>query len=368
MNRNGWVDYGKSGSPGNSLIELSEKADKCLENNNLSESIIICKVLIANVSKFLNSVDDSSGLLSTAISNSFSTLSEAMTQCHPMLKDQLFDFCITEYQNKKYSNIGIEDEFLTLLPELVTTDEQEKIFFDILDICLSIEITNEASDYRCVRIISAKADYFLSNDMKEEADKLIIDNMNYPEFRGIIVDQYIAKKDFTSAQKLCLEGIKISESKKHYGTMHDWMDKLLQISELEKNIDNIRKWSEKLFFEHGFDMKYYRILKQTYLGKDNEWKNECEKIPEILGQDIDGWNSESLYERAEIFIEENYSDRLLKLIQNNRDDILFVDKFAEKIKDKYPAELIELYSTAIIKHAKTADKRVYKEAVKYLKH
>ena len=68
------------------------------------------------------------------------------------------------------------------------------------------------------------------------------------------------------------------------------------------------------------------------------------------------------------FIEENYLDRLLELIQNSQNDIRFVDKFAENIKDKYPKELTEAYSSAIKKHAKTTDKRIYKEVVKYMKN
>ena len=139
LDRSGWVDYRNSCILGGALIELAEKADNCLAKNNRTECIIICKVLIENVTEFLNSVDDSSGLLSEALNNSFATLGDVIAQSPPVLKDDLFEYCITEYQKKKYRDIGVDDEFLNLLPELITTDEQEKIFLDILDKRLSIE-------------------------------------------------------------------------------------------------------------------------------------------------------------------------------------------------------------------------------------
>lgn len=364
--RNGWVDYRNAKALGNSLFELSEKANKLLLSKKISECITLCKVLIEKTALILNSVDDSSGLISNALNNSFGIFKDAIKKSPPMLKDQLFEYCIRQYQDERYSDFGFDDEFLALLPELVTTEEQEKIFLNVIDERLSFEISNEPYHYTIVRLISAKIDFYRSKNMNVKANKILKENIEYPEFREIIVDQLIAKKDFAEAKNLCHEGINIAKNKNHPGTINMWMQKLLHISRLEEDIPDIRNWSEKLFFAFHV-MEYYRILKSTYSGKNKEWKNECEKILEKLR--IDAGNKIYYMEDpiAEVFIEESYYDRLLLLLQKSQNDIRFIDQYAEKIADKYPSELIQLYSAALRKHATTADRRVYAEVVKYLK-
>lgn len=71
---------------------------------------------------------------------------------------------------------------------------------------------------------------------------------------------------------------------------------------------------------------------------------------------------------AEIFKEENNTERLLKLVQNNPDDLRFIDEHAVHLRDKYPEEIISLYVAAIKSLAKITDVKIYYEVVKYMKN
>jgi len=364
--RNGFMEYRSVHKFAHSLIELAEKGEKIFVNGNINESLTICKTLIENISEFVSEVDDSGGGLSSAIENAFDTFSGIVSKAPPMLKDDLFVYCMNEYQKEKYHDFGFEDRFLDLLPSLISTEEQEKDFFELINKQIEIEKKNEYSDYNTVRLICAKIEYLREKNLNAEAKALIRENIIHPDFREIVIDEAVKKKDFEIAKKLCLEGLVISEKANHYGISDKWRQKLLHISEFNKNIPDIRKWSELLFFKSNFDMKYYMKLKSTY--DNNAWRDASEMIVDKIKKENNPGGYRYADTLAKIFIEEKYIERLLNLVQSNSKLIDFIDCYAKYLKDKYPEEIISLYFEAIKSHAKTTDRKTYEEVANYLKN
>ncbi len=168
----------------------------------IKESLTICKVLIENIAMYMGQVDDSSGRLGDAFENSLSTFSTIVSMAPPMLKDELFDYCIKEFQMGKYHDFGFEDKFLDLLPLLISTEEQEKDFFKLINDQIEIEKKKEYSGYCIVRLLCAKIEYFKSKSLSADAKKLIRENILYPEFREIVINESMKKKDFETAKQL----------------------------------------------------------------------------------------------------------------------------------------------------------------------
>ncbi len=131
--RNGFIDYHNVNKFANSLIELAKKGEEIFVKGNIIESLIISKTLIENICEFFHEVDDSQGRLSTAIEISFNTFSGIVSKAPPMLKDELFVYCVNEYQKEKYHDFGFEENFLELLPSLISTEEQETDFFELIN-------------------------------------------------------------------------------------------------------------------------------------------------------------------------------------------------------------------------------------------
>ena len=364
--RYGFIDYRKTRDLFDSLTELSSKADKVFIGGNIPESMVICKTMIEEIPLLLNNADDSDGGLSSVLEDAFGLLSRIAEKAPPLLKDKLFKYCTDEYQKEKYHQYDIDDRFLDLIPELVTTEEQEKIFFELIDKRIEIEKMKEYSDYSVVRLICAKLEYLKMNDLDTEIKKITEQNIIYPEFRRILIDGEIREKNYKKAKDLCMEGIRISEKKVHRGTTREWQQKILEISEKENNVNEVRKWSEVLYFNFEHDIKYFKKLKSTY--NKSEWTDVCEKIIEKLQKK----NIKGIYYSAgalaEIFKEENNTERLLKLVQNNPDDLRFIDEHAVHLRDKYPEEIISLYVEAIKSLAKITDVKIYYEVVKYMKN
>ena len=364
--RYGFIDYRKTQKLVDALSELSSKADQIFTGGNIPESMVICKTMIEELPLLINNADDGDGGISSVLEDAFDILSRIADKAPPLLKDELFQYCTDEYQKEKYHQYDIDDRFLDLIPELVTTDEQEKIFFELIDKQIEIEKKKDYSDYTVVRLICTKMEYYQKNNLISEIKKLREKNIFYPEFRRLIIADEIKKRKFGRAKDLCLEGIKISENKNHFGTAREWQEKILEIAGLENNISDIRKWSEILFFKSNFEMKYFKKLKSTY--DISEWKDECEKFIEKVKKldKYGGYYSARVI--AEIFIEEKYIERLLKLVQINKTHLEFIDEYAEHLRDKYPEEIITLYIEAIKSHAKITDVKIYYEVIRYMKN
>lgn len=363
--RYGFIDYRSSLSLTRDLGNLLNKAQAFLEERNLMESLAICKALIEEVPLLFQHMDDSSGGISDLMDFSFDIFSQIVSKAPPLLKDELFRYCIDRFSEEKYHDFDFGDGFLSLLPELITIEEQEKQFLKIIDNRIDVERNKEYPDYRVSHLLQVKVDFLMNGNRKEEARQLVKDNRQYPEFMEMIVDEALQKNDYPKAVALCFEGIKIAEEKGHPGTVNSWNEKLLSIYEKTKNRVEIRKTAKKLFFEKHFSMTYYKKLKSTYV--QDEWPEICESIIE----DIKGKNKRGDYydarTLANIFVEENYKERLLKLLQINSDKIDFVAEYTEQLKKDYPDELILLYEKGIRKLGENTGRNYYNEVAYYLK-
>ena len=362
--RQGFIDYYSANSFSDSLYELVQKADELIVNKNIMEALAICKVIIEEIPNIIQNMDDSGGGAGSVFEYAFETLSTIVNIAPPMLKDDLFDYCITEYPKEKYHDFGFEDDFLRILPNVVTTEEQEKEFFKLVDNEIKKSSKDDYKRYAIVRLINTKITYLQQAKREGEAHALIEKNKNYSEFREILVNNAISKNDFELAKELCNEGIIIAKNTESWGPDLEWHQKLLEISEKENSTEDIRKYAEYLYFNNRFQLDFYRKIKQTY-SKD-EWGNKCEKII----NKIKGPEERGAYDKAtalaDVFVEEKYFNRLLTLMELNQKDIYFVDRYATHLKKTYPAKVLIFYGNAVKKIAINTGRKFYNEMAKYM--
>ena len=361
--RYGFIDYRSAHTFTRNMETLLNKSERLLEDGNINESLAICKSMIEVIPSLI--MDDSDGGIQILSDYTFNIFSEIAAKAKPELRDALFQYCINKYPELKKTNYDFGDEILYILPDLITTEEQEKDFFKLVDKQIKLESGNEYSEYKVRHLIQVKINFLTGRNRKEEAWRLVEDNHQHPEFMEMIVDKLLEKKDYKKAVELCFEGIRIAEEKQHPGTVHEWNEKLLSIYETTENIAEIRKMSEKLLFESNFQLKYYKKLKSTY--EKSEWPGICEGIiNKIKGKKAIG-SYHFANTLADIFVEENYRERLLKLLQLNPEEINFINRYAKHLKNLYPGELILLYESGIKKLAENTGRRYYDEVAGYLK-
>lgn len=362
--RYGFIDYHEANSLIDELYELVEKANDFVVKNNIVEALSICKTIIEELPIIVCEMDDSGGGVSDVFDNAFGTLYSIISKAPPMLKDDLFQYCLAEYPKQKYHDFGFEDYFIQMLPQLVTTEEQEIEFFNLIDKQIKIAEKDDYSQYGVVSLINTKIKYLRLAKREDEAYTLIEANKNYSEFRKILVNDAISNNKFVVAKELCNKGIVLAKKMEYDRTEMEWHQKLLEISEKEKNIEDIRKYAEHLYFTYNFNSEYYGKIKLTY-SKD-EWSNKCENIVDkIKGPQQKGgyYKATAL---ANIFVEEKYFERLLKLMEINQKDIHFVDNYATHLKKLYPTKVLTFYGNEVKKIAVNTGRNIYNEMAKYL--
>ncbi len=361
----GFIDYNATRTLTDPLFDLTQKAEELLGKNNIAEALEICKTLIEEVPVFVQSMDDSDGSAGDVMEQAFDTFYNIADQVPPLIKDDLFIYCLSEYPKEKYHDFGFEYRFLDVFPLLITTADQEEQFFDLINQQIEEERGKSYSDYSIIQLINAKIDYLQLAKREDEAQALIEANKNYADFRGLLVSQAISRKDFNTAKELCKEGIVIAKKEQHLGTENSWYVKILEIAEKTKNILEIRKWSEKLYFDNHFSKEYYLKLKSTY--SDHGWPEKCEEIINKLKGKEQRGGYVDVNALANIFIKEKYWDRLLKLLQINSKQIFFVDSYADKLKNQFPAEILALYEKGVKEYAISTGRNIYRDVADLLK-
>ena len=269
----GFIDYHSARGLTISLHELAQKAEEFVNKGKITEGLAICKTLIEEVPDFIGNMDDSQGGAGDIIDYAFDILQQIIDNAPPLLKDELFEYCLNEYEKEKYHDFSFEDNFLSMIPQLVTTEDQENKYFKIINQQIESEKKEPYSEYRITKLIKTKVLFLQKNKREKEAWELIEKNIEYFDFREMVINKAIGKVDYHKAKELCLIGIEIANKKGNYGTINQWKQMMLHIACNEQNVSDIRKWSRTLFFENHFDMDYYKKLKSTYAKE--EWTDRC---------------------------------------------------------------------------------------------
>lgn len=362
--RYGYIDYYNSPKLVKPLDKLLDKALLLMSNKNYRESLVICQTIVEEMPFIVNNMDDSNGESTYLFEKAIDCLLEIANTAPPMLKDELFDYSLLEYPKKKYSDFGFDDNFLLLLPQLITLKEQEERFFNLIDEQLEKIKGNSYESYYATNLIKIKINYYKSRKKEEQANRLIEEHIIYPDFRKIIVKNKIALKEYGIAKSLCEEGHRIATKQKALGDENYWVDELLFIAEKEKNKEEIRKWANKRYNDSHYNITYYKKLKATY--KEEEWNLIRQRIiTKLKGNKYVHTNI--IKALCDIYVEEKDWAILLKQLQLNHNLISFLDMYAHHLLAQYPKEIITAYKNSIIAIAKSTGKSVYNEVAKYLK-
>jgi uncharacterized Zn finger protein len=360
----GFIDYEAAYNLTQPLYELNEKADELLYSSNIRECLVLCQTLIEEVAETAGFIDQAAVGVEDTIYSAFNTLFALIEKAPPNIKDELFEWCLQEMTHQKYSDYGFESNFLYLLPELVSSQEQEERFFALLDRRIAHAKKSQYSDYGVTLLVKAKIDYLQHNNREEEVIRLLQRNVQFYEFRSRLIDHSLNNSDFEQAKKLCRGGLEQAKKKNRWGNGSRWKGKLYQIAEMEEDLSAMRKWAEELYFK-GYNIQWYQALKDTY--SNVEWPGKCE---ELLSY-IKGTKQRGGYRKgnamADIFIEEGYKKRLLKLLQLNDENFTFILQYAGELSDEYPHEILDFYEKGIKEYARSTGRKRYRQIADWLK-
>ncbi|MCK9400456.1 MAG: hypothetical protein M0Q51_10755 [Bacteroidales bacterium] len=363
--RHGFIEYKNTYKVSDPMFDLISRSKQFLATNNLYDSLAITKVIIEELPEILQMIDDSDGFGYQFIQDAFDILDQISTEAPPLLKDELFNYFIEEMPKDKYREFAWDTHFLDLIPQTISTIEQEKLFFNLIDRNIELAKNNEYGQYGIIRLLEAKIHYLENSGHAEQAADIMSENIDIPEFRIKLIDKAMMEIDLIQARQLCENGIWQSEThRKYQNSGLRFKEIMLDISEKENNTAEIRKWAETLFFEESFNMDYFRKLKKSC--SPAEWPEKAEEIinkikkPEATG---DHYHAQAL---ADIFVEEDYPERLLTLMKINATHLSFIDRYSKHLENIYPSEMIAIYEKNITDLADQTGRSVYENVARYL--
>ena len=336
-----------------------------LAKNNLTESLAITQAILEEIPEIALNMDDSDGGASFIWEATFKNFHDIIEKAPPLLKDQLFDYCMAQYPLDKYHDCCFDDSFLDILPQLINSGEQEKAFFELLSQRIMIAQKRNHGEYAIVALLKAKISYLEQNSRSNEALAIITNNIHLSDFRNMLIVKAMNLKNYQEARQLCISGIDIAVKNSHPGTVAQYTILLLEIAELLKDIPEIRKLAEKLFFNNHYDFKYYRILKKNW--EKEKWLEKCEEIIIKIKTPTARGSYSDADKLAQLFVEEGYHERLLLLMQLNSGHLKFIDEYSKHLSSQFPAEVIELYKNAILAYAEDTGRSVYNDIARYMK-
>lgn len=354
-----WDNYGfDAADVAEDLKPLLDKADYFIKHKNYEEAILICRTLIETIPNEWNPDFDYDGDVQVVYDAAIDKLQEMLEQnlLSATQKKALFTWYSAEQKNEKHRHVGLNTDLKAL--EEFFTDTPEMLRQSIKNI--DERIDRAASDYEKEKAAMQKIRLLQNAGLEHEAETAISQYLEFSDVRKLRVEELLYKKQYEEAIDLIKDGIKIAESKKLYGTLNDWKDKLLDIYVLQKDKAKIISTAHDLFINGRDSRKYYQTLKK-YIPQA-EWPHALQRL--LSGMSDGGWGSANEF-KAEILIEHQMWDSLFALCKKANAES--IEKYEKYLKPYYTKEIFDAYLNYAEKQALITDKQAYSNVARILK-
>jgi hypothetical protein len=340
------------------LSELLSKANYFVTQNNFSEAAAIAQSIIEAIPRNIETVDDSDGELGDTFDSAVNLLLEIADNEMAIgeLKKEIFRWVAKEVKEKIYSDYGF-DEIHTLL---IPYTQAAGFIHEALEI--ADERIRNANEYHLESAVLIKLQLLKQNNLVNEIKHLMDQYLHLVSIRQMKVNELLEDKRYREAIVLIKEGIQIADKEKHPGTVGDWNDQLLQIYTDMEDHANVIKYAEHLFYTGRDGMKYYHILKNEK-NKD-EWPLYLDKL--LSQRKNEGWPGHPDSILGKIYIDEQYWDRLMDLVEKS--ELNGLETYEQYLKSRFPEKLRDLFVEKVISYAeKNASRTHYQYAAGILR-
>ena len=353
--RDGWIGWSDMKYVVNTTEPFLENAEKYLTSNNFENVFFISTALLEEMTEAFQYGDDSNGDLGYFIESAMELLSKLAQEKLPKtLKDEIFEYCISSFNQKLFDGWDWHLGMLHLACELIEKESDADIILNCLD-----TINGE---YEREQAQSFKLDLLRKFKDEKEVEKYINKHISNSSIRKQEIEKAFVAKNFKRAKELSKNGIKCDEKDKP-GLAKDWYDWLLKIALVQNDTIKIIEYARfRLINSFGGTQNYYQILKENIEEKD--WHSFLEEIiKEITPKQR--WTYTELIRK--IYIKEEWWDRLFLMLKQNL-SMENIQQNEQYLSKDYSSELIELYSERIINYVeKYIGRNHYQTACRYLR-
>jgi hypothetical protein len=329
------------------LYAMLRKARDLTFQKEFKQATAIAQSLIEAIPRKYEMTDDSSGEISEIFTGSVDLLG-AILQFENIDKDlagKIFHWLKGQMNEQVYHYHG----FYELDSLFVPCAEAAGLVDDALDI-INHRIKNADSSYQLEMEVKEKIQLLQIQGKTQEVENTIGKYIGLPGIRKLRIQDLLEKDKPFDAISLIKDAIIEAGKQDNRSLMTDLKEQLLDIYQGLNDHKNVVRYAEDLFsMGHGI-MKYYRILKgETDPG---EWPDRLDAL--IKGYEGGSGNLPKNV-LAQVFIEEEYWDRLLQMMEKL--ELWEMDAYEKYLKPIYPTELLSLYEQKVSRYAEINESR-----------
>ncbi len=353
--RDGWIGWSDMKYVVNTTEPFLENAEMYLANNNFENVFFISTALLEEMTEAFQYGDDSNGDLGYFVESAMELLSKLAQEKLPKtLKEEIFEYCISTFNQKLFDGWDWHLGMLHLACELIERESDADVILSCLDTI--------NGKYERERAQSFKLDLLRKFKDEKEVEKYINKHISNLLIRTTEIEKSFKSKNFERVVKLSKDGISCDEKDKP-GLVKGWYNWLLKVAQAEKDTSKVIEYSRFLFIDNFHpEQDYYQILKDNI--EDENWHPFLEEIiKEITPKNR--WTYTELIRK--IYIKEEWWDRLFLMLKQNlsMENIELNEQYLSK---DYSLELIELYSERVINYVeKFIGRNHYQTACRYLR-
>lgn len=254
------------------------------------------------------------------------------------LKDRMYKRSLETALDRRWTPWHCDPHWMEVLVILGSGKEEE--ILGIVDRLLELETDyHRGFDHYVHRFLSHKIDLLRALGREEQAVRLLETNPLSRLLRERLIREFESAGNFGMIKALCEHGIETAVRIDPH--LHDhWQVVLVGMAVKFKDAGTIREYAGKLY-RTKYDIKYYRLIKDTYGPVDWRARLEADFIKPL---------AETPTHLSAILAEEKDWPRLVDLLQR-RPVFSLVQKYTDVLLPHYPGELLGLYRQGLIEYA-----------------
>ncbi|MEO1656036.1 MAG: hypothetical protein AAFU64_21020, partial [Bacteroidota bacterium] len=304
--RYGFIEWSAMRHLRREIDQLLRSAEQHLEKNQPQSAFFILSAIMEEMTEALQFADDSDGDISGSIGQALYLLTPLVeSNDDESLRKEILAYCFSILDKKIYQGWDWHTSILELAADMVKTEKEVNQILVFLD---------EKKDSTYEEESQQKIKYQLLHKLKREAeaDRYLQKHINNPYLRRIAILKAMDHKNYAKAQELAQAGV-AHDAENKPGLAKEWQDFLLEIAQAQGNTKMIIEYA-RLLLIHSFrdQQDYQQILKEQIPAE--EWKPFLEAVIQEIATK-NRWPNYELI--AQIFIKEEWWDRLMQMVRNN---------------------------------------------------
>ena len=311
-----------------------------------ARALAICQGLIHEIFEYVSVHPDHGGYFDHRCNDICDLMKGIILQGLPKEHHALlFDFFLAEYQKLEHIDFALYPTSFFRLPALVEMNPaMEAGYFSFFSVQQDRFDRQDLSSSPFLILLRGMAQFLIHHKRVDKGIDLLEKYKHDSSVLDLLIEAEIDRRNFDKARQLALDDLEQKEKKIRYSPRR-YQD-LLRIAMESENLNDVRFYAERCYWQTCNDIKYYRILKNSF--QTSEEKHQISI--HILGKL--GIYKKFLTHRTikcilEILEEERWFDRMPGFLERHSHETDLIIQYSDRLFEVDSESLFSLVAESV---------------------